>query len=103
MGKDEIERWYAGRTDGPGDSDGWRQLAIEFCEDCWHLKDHVKKDATMSDAQVEHHAKSSPSIRLAGDVANTHKHGGRKPGTTTARVGGVDLRPGQTTKATFRI
>ena len=82
--------------------DGGR-LRSNSREDCWHLKDHVKKGTTVSDAQVEHHAKSSPSIPLAGDAANTHKHGGRKPGTTTARVGGVDLRPGQTTKATFRI
>ena len=105
-GLDELRKSYAGRTDGPGDSNGWRQIPVEFCEDAYHLKDWLKSDPALPtplQSGVEPFVQNSTAIRLAGDVANTHKHRTRKPGATVARIASVDLRPGPPAKATFRI
>jgi hypothetical protein len=43
-GLGDLQRAYTGWPDGPADSDGWKQLPIEFCEDCYHLKDWLQGD-----------------------------------------------------------
>jgi hypothetical protein len=103
---DELERSYSGREDGPADSNQWRQIPIEFCEDTYHLKDWLKSDPAVPSATqgaVESYAQSSQSIRLAGDVANTNKHRVRKPKEREARIETVDLQLGTSRKATFSI
>lgn len=105
-GLEELRKSYAGRKDGPADSSAWRQLPIEFCEDCWHLKDWLKGDPAVSapiQGKVEAYVQRTTFVRLAGAVANTHKHRARKAGRTFARIGSLDVRPGELTKVAFRI
>ena len=105
-GLEELRKAYAGRTDGPRDTNRWRQIPIEFCEDAYHLKDWVKNDPLVPLAVrdgVKTFVRSSTAIRLVGDLANTHKHRTRDGGGTAARIAFVDLQPGSSTKATFRI
>lgn len=104
--QEELHKAYVGRSDGPSDSNRWQQIPIEFCEDCWHLKDWLQADTAVPAATqrtVETYVNQTTFIRLAGDVANTHKHGCRRQGLPVARVSSVDLRPGKITKATFQI
>ena len=52
---------------------------------------------------VETFVGANTALRLVGDVANTHKHRGRRAGKTVARVGAAKFRGGGVRKASFRI
>ncbi len=74
--RDHLERSATGANDGE-DLD-WHKIPIEFCKDCWHLKDHLKHDPAVPEsvqgqveARANNRAKDGPSTRDAGDVANT--------------------------------
>lgn len=85
---DQVERCYAGRTDGPSDTNGWAAFAREACIALCHVRDWLEHDPavplTGSDllAIVRH----SRYLQLVTDVANTSKHLKRRSNQTTAAI-----------------
>jgi hypothetical protein len=50
--------------------------ARDFFTDAYHLKDYLKKHPGIDRAAVEAHVTASRALSIAGDIANTLKHGG---------------------------
>ncbi|WP_037812578.1 hypothetical protein [Streptomyces sp. NRRL S-1022] len=95
----ELEAAYAGTLFEPSD---WTALPVDFCKDCFHLKDWISSDTarvpmSARGRAADQYARQDPAIALTGDVANTAKHRTRKPGQTAAHVARVDLTDGGTT------
>jgi hypothetical protein len=58
--------------------------ARDFFTDCFHLKDYLKKLPGMDGKAVEDFVRGSRPLSIAGDVANSLKHGGLDHGTPRA-------------------
>ena len=87
-----IEDAYVGLAGAPAD---WKGRVVQFCEDCYHLKDWLKNDQSIAQSvrdAVEVHAHGSAAIELAGHVINTDKHYARQTGRTSAHVSSIRLR-----------
>ncbi|MFJ4932124.1 hypothetical protein [Streptomyces sp. NPDC088736] len=91
----ELEDAYAGTLPGPEPAD-WTTLPVDFCKDCFHLKDWIRSDTARvpTSAQggaADQYARKEPAIALAGAVCNTSKHRTRRAGQTKAHVARVEL------------
>lgn len=54
-----------------------KDTAEEFFNQCYHLKDHFKKDKSIENKQdVEKYISNNSHLSLAADYCNTFKHGG---------------------------
>jgi hypothetical protein len=101
--QEELARCYEGTAGPQADP---KDVSIDFCKDCWHLKDHLKTDGAVPEAvqnKVEARANNrhqdGPATRLAGHVANTAKHGADE-NYTQAFIGKMTVTGD---KRTFRI
>jgi hypothetical protein len=82
-----------------------------FFNRCYHLKDWIKKDPTVSPAiDVEAYINKTGPLRIAADFCNSLKHAGlSRPGRTGGQLDGVlthinmDIMPGGGTSAQVEI
>lgn len=90
---DQVERCYAGRSDGPRDTSGWRLIAQEACLAMCHVRDWLEHDPAvpLNGGQLRRIVERKVWLKLATDVANTSKHHTRLKGGVTARVGSVSV------------
>lgn len=89
----DLEAAYAGTLPEPSD---WAALPVDFCKDCFHLKDWIGSDTARVPASAQgrvadQYARQDRAIALAGSVCNTAKHRTRKRDQTAAYVGRVEL------------
>jgi hypothetical protein len=69
--------WIAIPIDGGGPGNFDADRVYVFFVFCYHLKDWIKNDTSVPEAvrsQVETFVKNTPSLALAGDLANGVKH-----------------------------
>lgn len=92
---DQLEAAYDGAL-GQQNGDALKRLPTLFCQDCWHLKNWLSHDpmvpAKAAKAAEAYAPGKQSAIKIAADVANTHKHYGRHPRKREARVGNMDSR-----------
>lgn len=91
----ELEQLEAAYLGAPGQQNGdaLKRLSRLFCQDCWHLKNwlcHDPKVPAKAATAAEAYARKQSAIKIARDVANTHKHYGRHVGYREARVGKME-------------
>jgi len=101
---DELDRCANGLFDDPDPAFEWRRIPLDFCMECWDLKDWLQADPAVPPAVQDlagRYAINHPAISRAGDVANTKKHRGRKPNAIVARIDKMEVAPGG--RRTFRI
>jgi rubrerythrin len=89
-----LRGWYGG---GQGmNVTKLRAASAAFFVSCFSLKDHLKADPAVPQqvrAEVEGYVRYNPSLALAGDIANTYKHGGRDPGKRACSITEAAVRP----------
>lgn len=79
-GLEEIEALYGGRSGF--DTTTVMSVVYSYCINCYHFKDHLKKDGSVpmiACQGVEAYVDSCSALTLCGDVANTIKHRTRVP------------------------
>lgn len=81
-----LKAIYSG--EGPTDSDAQVEAVGTFFTECYQLKDWLKNDPNsgVDGSTVETFVHDSPSLDLAGAIANTYKHHTMYKGKTTAEV-----------------
>ncbi len=76
-----------------------RTATVAFFVSCYHLTDHIEKDLAAPQPvrhQVRRYVNNNSSLKLAADIANTHKHSERRPGDgPAASPGPRSTPPGQ--------
>jgi hypothetical protein len=84
----QVARCYAGRTDGPGEANGWGALVREACIALCHVRDWLEHDTAvpLTRGQLRTIVRRSRCLQLVTDVANTSKHHTRQGNQTTARI-----------------
>jgi hypothetical protein len=86
-GLEEVEALYGGRSGF--DTTKVMEVVYSYCINCYHFKDHLKKDASVpviAQQGVEAYVDSCSALTLCGDIANTIKHRNREPGARSARI-----------------
>lgn len=99
----ELEDVYAGILPVPPE---WTSLPVDFCKDCFHLKDWIASDTarvpvSAQGPAADRYARQDPAIALAGNVGNTAKHRTRKAGQTKARVARANITDAGTAEFTI--
>ena len=91
---DILRGWYSG---GQGmNVTELRAASAAFFVSCYHLTDHIEKDPAVPQparAQVRSYTNSNSSLKLAADIANTHKHSDRHPGQRPCSLAEASIRP----------
>lgn len=94
---ERLQAACSGRVTGIKDTFQLGRVAVDFCEDCHHLKDWLQSDPAVPAAVqglVETHRRADKSLTLTGHVANTNKHHGRALNLVRAQVDAVAVRDG---------
>lgn len=63
---------------------------------CYHLTDHIDKDLAVPQPvrhQVRRYVNNNSSLKLAADIANTHKHSERRSGERACSITGAKIHP----------
>jgi predicted nucleic acid-binding Zn-ribbon protein len=89
---DRLRHWYE-RADGVNVNE-LRAGSADFFTACYHLKDYLQSDPAVSDevrVEVEDYVwkPHRETLGLAGDIANTWKHGSRDPGKRACDISRV--------------
>ncbi len=83
---DVLERISTDNGNSISNSDA-RDAAEDFFNQCYHFKDWIKKDASISvDQNVEEFINSSPAMQLAADYCNSQKHAGLDRGSRSGKA-----------------
>jgi hypothetical protein len=91
---DIVRGWYSG-----GQGMNVTELcaaSVAFFVSCYHLTDHIEKDPAVPQpvrGRVRRYVNNNSSLKLAADIANTHKHSGRNPGRRTCSITEAKIRP----------
>jgi hypothetical protein len=87
--------WIAIPIDGGGPGNFDADRVYVFFVFCYHLKDWIKNDTSVPEAvrsQVETFVKNTPSLALAGDLANGVKHLARDRPARVDAAARIDVR-----------
>ena len=90
---DIVRGWYSG-----GQSTNvieLRAASVAFFISCYHLADHIEKDTAVPQpvrGRVRRYVNDNSSLKLAADIANTHKHSERNPGLRACSITKAKIR-----------
>ncbi len=91
---DIVHGWYSG---GQGmNVTELRTASVAFFVSCYHLTDHIEKDLAVPQPvrhQVRRYVNNNSSLKLAADIANTHKHSERRPGERACSITEAKIHP----------
>jgi hypothetical protein len=91
---DIVRGWYSG---GQGmNVTELRTVSVAFFVSCYHLTDQIEKDPAVPQPvrhQVRSYVNSNSSLKLAADIANTHKHSERHSGARACSITEAKVRP----------
>lgn len=76
---ERMQRTYARLSQSYVSSIDYDDDLQHFFQDCWHLKDWIKNDASLSlGVNIEDEVNAHKALRIAADLANGCKHLDRK-------------------------
>lgn len=74
---ERVKRLFSGLTNKSYSQIDWEDNLWSFFQNCWHLKDWIKNDSTLSQSirnQIENETKNYKNLMTIADLANRSKH-----------------------------